>query len=131
MYRCWLLRLLLFTSLSMLLGCGTVRNFEKDVPLPGHKEDPEGPGSRQIYGGVLFDLQVGPECLLDPSDILPFWHLAGAYLVIVDLPLSFVADTLSLPWTISTTMNRVKDKQDTEPGQTGPAPSKPDPAKTP
>jgi uncharacterized protein YceK len=116
----------------MLQGCGTTRNFEKDVPLPGHENDPEtpgSPGSRQIYEGVLFDLETGTQCLFDIHDILPFWHFAGAYLVVIDLPLSFVTDTLTLPWTIKATMNRVNSKQ--EPKQNGPAPPVSDPAALP
>jgi uncharacterized protein YceK len=117
----------------MLHGCGTVRNTEG--PLPESEEFKDGleglvgpPGGRQIYGGVTFDLVGGTQALFDTNDILPFWHLAGAYLVIVDLPLSFVTDTLTLPWTINATMNRLRDRQGAEPGQNGAAPSTSDPA---
>lgn len=130
----WLFRALILTSLSMLYGCGTVRNFEGPLPEPGRSEGHQGgligpPGGRQIYGGVTFDL-VGFEMLFDPISF-PAGNLLGAYLIAVDLPLSFVTDTFTLPWTINATKNRVSSVHSAEPRPTQPAPSVADPVKTP
>jgi uncharacterized protein YceK len=134
MLRLWLFRVLTFTTLTVLYGCGTVRNCEGSLPPPGRCEGDLGgligpPGGRQIYGGVTWDLFVGFGSLTNP-EVSP-WNLIGAYLVLVDLPLSFVTDTLTLPWTISATMSRVSSKDGPEPGQAAPASPAADPAKTP
>lgn len=135
MLRRCLFRVLIFTSLTVLYGCGTVRNFEGPLPQPGHCEDDLGgligpAGGRQIYGGVPWDLAVGFECLTS-TESSPFWRLIGAYLIVVDLPLSFVTDTLTLPWTVSATMSRIGSKHGAEPEQDAPVSSTADPAETP
>ena len=134
MLRRWLFRAIIFTSLSMFHGCGTVRNLEGPVPAPGrHESSLEGvigpPGGREIYGGVRFDL-VGFQMLFDPISF-PVGNLLGVYLIGVGLPLSFITDTLTLPWIIGATQSRVSTNNGTEPGQVRTASSAADPAKTP
>lgn len=125
---------LIFTSLPMLYGCGTVRNFEGQTEAPGRLECDLGgligpPGGRQIYGGACFDL-VGIESLVSISSF-PAGNIIGAYLIAVDLPLSFIADTLTLPWTIKATISRDNSKHGAELGQAETTSSTAPRAKTP
>jgi uncharacterized protein YceK len=84
-------------------GCGTV--LDTVVRAPGHE------GAR-VYGGVQMDAQAGRECFkeslssfeklgYDPEIPKPFMFFAGLC-SIADIPLSAVADTLALPFTLAT-----------------------------
>jgi uncharacterized protein YceK len=76
-------------AVAALAGCGTCINLGGE-PLTGG-------GTREVYGGVAWDASVVSNTLQDGG--LPY-ILVGAYLLAVDLPLSAVADTLTLPLTI-------------------------------
>jgi uncharacterized protein YceK len=68
-------------------GCGTVLNFFNG----------EGGGPKHIYGGVQIDCQVAAEHLKDrPAQGIPLVLCA-----ILDLPLSLLGDTLTLPLVLS------------------------------
>ena len=78
-------------------GCATL-----DTTL-----DPEGP-ENLIYSGTRQYL-VDPSFSNSLADYFGFDEVGGVYMVvktIVDLPLSFVADTLILPITIPVTLHR-------------------------
>jgi uncharacterized protein YceK len=127
MFRRSLICALSIISLTWLCGCGTVSNFADPLPdQTRYETDRFGlivhPGGRQIYGGARSDL-VGFYGLTDPLE--PAFFIAGAYTVAIDLPLSLVGDTLTLPWTISATRSRVAEIQAAPSPQTDPSPSIP------
>ncbi len=96
-------------------GCGTMNNLH-----PPAKADPEAPAPvpRSVYGGVALDARVGGKWLAAPftAERLPQVSLVesavdstckvgiAAWVLAVDLPLSAVADTLTLPVTIPATL---------------------------
>jgi uncharacterized protein YceK len=64
----------------------------------------------EVYGGVKTDVDFGTYCFKNSEEASPvghkaFWLFAGVSTLIVDLPLSAVADTLTLPWTIKATLD--------------------------
>jgi len=78
-------------------GCGTVMNFMEEG-TPGL---PESAGQKSIYGGVAVDVD-----LISSSDW--FFEKVKALLLagLIDLPLSLVMDTLTLPVTIPMSLSR-------------------------
>lgn len=78
---------ILLLILVLGAGCGTV--------LDGVMAHEDGP---HVYGGIQFDVQHGPR-----REIY-WWPLYILYLAI-DLPLSAVADTLFLPYTVPRALN--------------------------
>lgn len=105
---------------SALSGCGTMVN------CVGWK----GPAGREIYGGVKQDAANGVthlnEALYGPAPSFASYptkpdngnHLlmksfcagCGISMLAVDLPISAVADTLTLPVTVPATLMKKKDK---------------------
>jgi uncharacterized protein YceK len=70
-------------------GCGTFCNDVWFTP---------GEGGKRVYGGVRVDCQVAREALNEHRASGDFW---GTLLYsALDLPLSAVGDTLSLPYTV-------------------------------
>ncbi len=101
-----------------LAGCGTVNNLR-----PQRKPDKDNPnaaalGCKGVYGGVGLDARVGTamlagafstepqpqESLLASALDAPCKMGIAAWLLAVDLPLSAVADTLTLPVTVPATL---------------------------
>jgi uncharacterized protein YceK len=80
-----------------LSGCGTIMNF-MEAGTPGL---PESAGQKSIYGGVVIDIDLisSSEWFFEKVKAL---FLAG----LIDLPLSLVMDTVTLPITIPMTLNR-------------------------
>lgn len=80
-----------------LSGCGTVMNFMEagSAGLPGSA------GHKSIYGGVTIDADLisSSEGFEETATAL---FLAG----LIDLPLSLVMDTVTLPVTIPMTLSR-------------------------
>jgi uncharacterized protein YceK len=80
-----------------LSGCGTVMNFME----AGSSGLPESAGHKSIYGGIVIDID-----LISTSEWvgekLTALFLAG----LIDLPLSLVMDTVTLPVTIPMTLSR-------------------------
>jgi uncharacterized protein YceK len=102
-------RLMAFLLLiPVATGCGTVLNLSSfDVPergqgifRPGHHLAP-----KVVYGGVQTDAVAGKgwfeEAKLDGSRAA-----VGLYVWLIDLPLSAVADTVTLPITIPAAVAR-------------------------
>jgi uncharacterized protein YceK len=89
---------------GILGGCGTSLNLD---------------GDSRIYGGIQLDAQHCSEGLAKAAgntrqqepDQTPLWHLAQSAGALVDLPLSLVMDTLTLPITIATTMEERNDQE--------------------
>lgn len=92
-------------------GCGTLMNLSNESdPSPAMKKLPLG-----VYGGVQADAQIGKgylkECF---SGRYPAWanlygFSVGSYLLSVDLPLSLVGDTLTLPWSVVAELNKTDE----------------------
>jgi uncharacterized protein YceK len=113
---------------SAVSGCGTFCNV---IPEP-HKIGPPGPRPLKVYGGVQTDcealataFQGGQTPSLGPvAKVLEASYIAGmGACVLVDLPLSALADTLTLPCTIPASLRNQRDKRGPEaPGRekTGP-----------
>jgi uncharacterized protein YceK len=110
-----LLTTALLASLAGVTGCGTLLNV-------GEKDE-------RPYGGVGLDAKIiaqgvplGPAGFLCDIDIPSFWPLA-----LMDIPLSLVADTLTLPITIAaiTPKQPVDQSQSGQPSQTPSMPSSP------
>jgi uncharacterized protein YceK len=87
---------------AALSGCGTLMNLSPDPP--GMTRAQDGP-TQQIYGGVRHDALVGGSLLLEGARMPPMIPL-GTYLLLVDLPLSLVGDTITLPWMVAATFER-------------------------
>ncbi len=80
-----------------LSGCGTVMNFME----AGSSGLPESAGHKSIYGGVVIDVDL--ISLADGfAETVTAVFLAG----LIDLPLSLVMDTVTLPITIPMTLSR-------------------------
>jgi uncharacterized protein YceK len=85
-----------------LVGCGTVANTVWLAPYEG---------GQKIFGGVRVDVAAAKGCFEeasraeDSADRLKSGSKAVAFGAL-DLPLSLVADTLTLPYTISATLLR-------------------------
>ena len=104
-------RMLFCTVTCCLTGCGTLLNF---TAIPPAHPDAETllanssagmPAAKEIYGGVYIDALAGKgwfeEATLDPPKAL-----LGHYVWTVDLPLSAIGDTLTLPFTIPAEVER-------------------------
>jgi uncharacterized protein YceK len=91
-------------------GCGTI-SYQRGNRGPG----PLKVKSSGVYGGVKLDGKYLYACVAPENPVAPvFWAMAP--FVIIDLPLSFVADTIILPYTIPKAMRQQETK--TEPNHT-------------
>src|SRR6185369_9180946 len=111
---------------TWLTGCGTVRNLGSEECVP--------------YGGVSRDV-AGLERMIRGDDR----HGCGAYLLLVyemmwagvfssvavDAPLSVVADSLTLPWTVMASLTRPSVPAPVVESATRPLPLPPSPADSP
>jgi uncharacterized protein YceK len=83
---------------AALAGCGTTLNLD---------------GESRVYGGVVQDFQIAKDHLAKvgnpgksgTQDGSACWNLTASALALIDVPLSVVGDTLSLPLTIQTAMD--------------------------
>jgi uncharacterized protein YceK len=90
------LKLMAIPALVLFLGgCGTIVNF-----VPPFKGSRDEFGLMRIYGGVRIDVAT-----LSEAEWL--WQkLLTILILIVELPLSFTMDTVTLPITIPVTLSR-------------------------
>ena len=99
---------LALATYTFLCGCGTAINLQKD--------------EQRVYGGVWFDAQAatvglaeGVSGAVSPDtgpDRMPYRPWTGLQIILgaaawVDLPLSIIGDTLTLPWTVSAELKRL------------------------
>ncbi len=90
-----------------LSGCGTICNL-----VDGYSPPPVGSQRPAVYGGVLLDLSVldeierHPPKELDKGDPRPV--MVWMVCLMVDLPLSCVGDTLTLPITLPVQRRRTE-----------------------
>ncbi len=99
---------LTFLATCTAAGCGTLLNttwFTRDE------------GGGRLYGGVRLDAEEGTKSIRQAcSTDEPLGHspglerasslFTGAYLLAIDLPLSVVGDTFTLPWTATVELAR-------------------------
>jgi uncharacterized protein YceK len=85
--------------LFALTGCGTLTNLQEKPELL-FTRDPDAPPKR-IYGGVRISAEEGWKDLTGGWGLVP-----GTCRWVVDVPLSAVGDTLTLPVTIPATLAR-------------------------
>ena len=87
------------TLAALATGCGSLLNLASDSP--------------KVFGGARLDVEVAAEGVKDvvaptPNDKFPPWVWASFGLVgAVELPLSLVADALTLPITIPSAYRRI------------------------
>jgi hypothetical protein len=105
-----LLRVLgLAAGAACVAGCGTFLNMQ-DRPFPLFWPEGEVP-TRRVYGGVAYDAAFGADMLVSSfrpgADFFgPLGFDWGLWVLTVDLPLSAVGDTVTLPWTAWATAER-------------------------
>ena len=97
--------LLTITFLLPILGCGSF-NAHCDIPMSCQVGDPRYRAPTPIYGGVAIDCYGMMDCLKAPFPGIKthsgdeWWVIFFFPLAIVDMPLSFLFDTIALPWDI-------------------------------
>ena len=105
------LSLVLLSGVLILAGagCGTVCNFFNG----------ESSGPKNVYGGVQMDCQLAAEHLKDsPAQGIPLILFA-----LLDLPLSLLGDTLTLPLVLSDRLHELTaDRPPAPAAGPGPAP---------
>lgn len=122
------IRAILAALLLPLVGCGTIENFtqiprfipaEEMAQIPRFVTPEEMAQKPTIYGGVQASLGFEMDNLQSKERFESLGSMlrhsfVDVYLLAIDTPLSFVADTLTLPWTITATMKRQsgQDKQE-------------------
>ena len=87
-----------------LTGCGTWHNVVRtEENVAG--EMVSIPGPKTVYGGVERDIEVASDWL----SLSPAWQVAAipilAYYTLIDLPLSAVGDTITLPLTVAESLD--------------------------
>jgi uncharacterized protein YceK len=108
------------TVLAFALGgCGTVNNLRPPPKKDKEDANTQALGTRAVYGGVGLDARTAAAWLAgafgtepQPQESLTSAALdgpckvgIGAWLLAVDLPLSALADTLTLPLTVSAALS--------------------------
>jgi uncharacterized protein YceK len=93
------IQLVVALSAVWVSGCGTVGNCWSCCSS----------GDRTVYGGVVKTVKlagdgVNEAAKLD-SPLCPLYLVGSACFLAVDVPLSLIGDTLTLPWTIPATFN--------------------------
>ena len=91
-----ILAVILVSLLMAMLGCTSIRHT---FDVEDHTRGSEGFYKNKIY--------VGVRSILDPR--FPFLYLSHAVVTILDLPFSFILDTLLLPYTIPVTKQNLSD----------------------
>ncbi|MBI1311611.1 YceK/YidQ family lipoprotein [bacterium] len=123
-----LLTSVVFLTLS---GCGTIMNVHEFTVGPPPEQSAFKPGTyggaKAVYGGVKFDARHGTDWLRESVEEPPM-ALAGLYVWIIDLPISAIGDTITLPVTIPAAIDRAirfhysldpAREPNTEPGHSG------------
>jgi uncharacterized protein YceK len=107
-------------ALSAFGGCGTLMNTSPEPP--GMARPNDGPTQR-IYGGVRHDAVMGSTLLVQGGKMPPLMFV-GAYILAIDMPLSFVGDTVTLPWMVAATVERWRGpRTESTPTKTEPSPT--------
>ncbi len=94
-------------------GCGTIA-YQRGNRGPGPLKV-KGSG---IYSGVKLDGQYLHACVAPENPVAPVYWAMSPF-VVIDLPLSLVADTHILPYTIPTAMRHRENKTEPNPTSDG------------
>jgi uncharacterized protein YceK len=98
---------LVLAALCAAGGCGTIMNF-KDDPMTGNVLF-NGPAAEEVYGGVAWDVTIA-EVRFAQAEACAWGEgrallgLLGVSTLVFDLPLSAIADTVTLPRTLSASL---------------------------
>ena len=116
--------------LSSVSGCATVLNVRgADVPYPtpgrsSLKTPGHIPAPKMVYGGVIMDAVLGTGLIIHEAADDPITLPIGIYLLAVDLPLSVVGDTLTLPITVPAAIEAIQKSKEPDSDDTpGDAPT--------
>jgi uncharacterized protein YceK len=116
----WLKLVGLMLALLASVGCGTLYNLDFNACCCGGRAD-----SHRIYGGVEADVACAVKTLREmtapdrPVSAQILYGTLVPILTLVDLPLSFTADTITLPWVIAAQLEKLK-QTDTKQGNPEP-----------
>jgi uncharacterized protein YceK len=77
-------------------GCGTMTNMNGGYVLMGIPKD----GYPAPYGGVFLDVEFLGECHREFTKE-PLISTYGSIVSLIDLPLTIIADTVTLPWLLA------------------------------
>ena len=116
-----------FTTVTLLAaisasGCATYLNVcDVQTSPPGQGDsitpvDGRWEASKEVYGGVRTDAAFGTGMLVNEVFVDPWAVPLGLTVLLIDLPLSAVGDTLTLPITVPAASDRYAKREDsTEP----------------
>ncbi len=96
-------------AMFAIAGCGTLTNMER-----ADHTKPDAPKPGRVYGGVERDVAWSQQCF-DKSSAKDgksngfVEDVKGTYYLAVDLPFSFVGDTLTLPITLLVALGEEED----------------------
>jgi uncharacterized protein YceK len=94
-------------------GCGTMVNMVD--PMFGGFPDKPSHAEKQIYGGVVNDFDVIGGAVYWKSDYAPTARPFAVVVGLIDLPLSLVADTITLPWTVAHQIEKSQTASESKP----------------
>src|SRR5262245_17247608 len=106
--------ILCLTSAALVAGatgCGTMVNMTEPM------FDSSAHAEKQIYGGVVNDVDVIGGAVYWKSDYAPTARPFGVIVGLIDLPLSLVADTITLPWTIAHQIEKSQTASESKPNE--------------
>jgi uncharacterized protein YceK len=100
---------LLAALVCTLAGCGTMANLK-----PAKSSDEDAPKPQRVFGGVEHDVAWSKKCFGPPDEKdgkEPGLgdQLKGTCYMFVDLPLSFVGDVVTLPFTLLVALGEEED----------------------
>ncbi len=104
----WFRRVCGLTGFCFITGCSSLMNVSGNYFAYGPTDDFKKPPPKRVYGGVMLAGHMGWNYVnyrtQDGAELfaLPF----GLAIWAVDVPSSFVGDTLTLPWTIPAEIER-------------------------
>jgi uncharacterized protein YceK len=109
MTRSGLAALVMLLLACFLAGCGTITNLQC-----ADTHDKESPRPGRVFGGVSRDVAWAKRCFdgnpsPDSSGASFKDQVKGAYYLTIDLPFSFIGDTLTLPITCMIALGEEED----------------------
>jgi uncharacterized protein YceK len=94
-------------------GCGTMVNMTD--PMFSAPSNEPSRAEKQIYGGVVNDVDVIGGAVYWKSDYAPTARPFAVVVGLIDLPLSLVADTITLPWTVAHQIEKSQTASESRP----------------
>lgn len=105
-------KLVLIGILSSAIGCSTLQNVSGNFSDIGLTGDFKNPRPKRVYGGVRLAAKTGWEYVryTSPDGAELFAVPEGLAIWVIDVPLSFVGDTLTLPITVPAEIDYAVDE---------------------